>query len=130
MKIIRELKNTINIEEVKEIYSKGNKIAFENDYSVNIGFLDRVGVDNGTFVDLSKENLYTIESVDIVENYEIFLKSGSLLKIDSIYKDDKEGEYLGIVKPFKGIHKDKILPLCFYNEVGIIIVDKVYEIEE
>lgn len=128
MNIIKELRNTIDFEEVQEIYNKGNKIGMENNYSLNIGFVDRVHVDKDTIVDLTNEDLDIIEGLEILNNYEIVLKGNSIVEFDSIYWDSREREYVALIKPFKGIHRDKLLPIFLYNNSGVI-GNRVYEIE-
>ena len=127
MVILRKLNSSIDIEDIIEIYNKGNKIAIKNTYDICIGFKDKVHIDEINTVDLSEEKVDIIKGINILGNYQINLKKDSTLAIESFHLNS-EGEYIAYVKPFNGRHKDKMLPMYLYVEG--VIADTVYEIKE
>ena len=128
MCIMEELKSNPTLSEVVEIYNKGNKIAIQNDYDIFIGFTDRVFL-NGQVLNIEKEDIKCIKGVHLVKGNQINVKANTILKIEFIYIDPYEEEYMAFVKPFRGKHKDYGVSVCIFSN-GKTVDDKVYEIRE
>lgn len=128
MCIIEKLKSNPTLSEVIEIYNKGNKIAIQNDFDIFIGFMNRVFL-NGEVVNIEEEEVKCIKGVHLVKGNQINVKANTVLKIEFIYIDPYEEEYVAFVKPFRGKHKDYGVSLCIFSN-DKTVDDKVYEIQE
>lgn len=125
MKVIRSLGNNVSFDSLKEVYARGNALAIENSFSLCIGFTDMVYAD-GNISSIRGTDVSCIDGCYLSKGYMVNVKEGSLLKLDSIFKDDET--LLARVKPFNKEYKDYWVNILFIQN-NEILYDKLYEIE-
>ena len=127
MQVVRELKNTITLENVKDVYIRGNKLAIKNSYDMCIGFTDDVHLGKD-IINIENKVVECSESCYLVEDHQINAKKDTLIVLDSIYIDEEEKDFLARIKPFTGNFKDCWVTVYLF-ENGNIPYEKVYEVE-
>lgn len=121
MKIVKELENSLNFEEVEKIYSRGGKIAVSYGKETIISFIDTI--DYGCELDSSKVEF--VNGFTLRKGHDIVIDANTNVTVESIYDGDICG-CMGVVKPFVGVYKDCEVSFCLYEDG--IIGDKVYEV--
>lgn len=130
MKIVRELSKKADLEEIKQIYEKGHKLAVRYKKGTILAFADCIVDSEGENSLLDVEDA-KVKDCFVLENNTLYAKDGELVVIDSVVQDK-----VGVIAECEVAEKDGRKFFGSYslldysvNKEMVIASKNVYEVE-